>query len=79
MLYKWERPVRGAGVSVCDFTFGAEQLSMDFDGGISEKLDKLDKTVDNIRKKYGNSSVQRARVLQDKKLASTDIKGDPFS
>lgn len=75
-LYTWERPVRGAGVSVCDFTLGKEQLSFDFDGGIRKKHDALENAVDGIRKKYGNNSVQRARILQDRKLAETDIKGE---
>ena len=73
-LYKWERPVRGIGVSVCDFILGAEQLSFSFDAEKEEKIDKLDLAVDKIRKKYGNKSVQRARILQDKKWSSADIK-----
>jgi DNA polymerase-4 len=78
LLYDWKNPVRGAGVSVSDFTLGTEQLSMDFvaDGG--EKLDKLEHAVDDIRKKYGHSSVQYARVLEDKKLSKTEIKGEAF-
>jgi len=75
-LYTWENPVRGAGVTVCDFTFGTEQLSLDFDLNSERKKDRLDSAIDDIRKKYGNNSVQRARILQDKKLASTDIKGE---
>ena len=75
-LYTWEKPVRGAGVSVCDFTFGTEQLAFDFDGDKRKKKEALDDAVDGIRRKYGNNSVQRARILQDKKLASTDIKGE---
>lgn len=73
-LYKWERPVRGIGVSVCDFILGSEQLSFSFDAKKEEKIDKLDLAVDKIRKKYGNKSVQRARILQDKKWSSADIK-----
>lgn len=73
-LYKWERPVRGIGVSVCDFILDAEQLSFSFDAEKEEKIDKLDLAVDKIRKKYGNKSVQRARILQDKKWSSADIK-----
>lgn len=73
-LYTWERPVRGIGVSVCDFILGAEQLSFSFDAEKEEKIDKLDLAVDKIRKKYGNKSVQRARILQDKKWSSADIK-----
>ena len=72
-LYKWEYPVRGIGVSVSNFTLGLEQLSFDTDVKKTEKVDRLDTVVDGIRKKYGNHSVQRARILQDKKLSGMDI------
>lgn len=75
-LYKWQNPVRGIGVAVSNFTLGTEQLSFDFNGISDDKQDRLDLAVDGIRRKYGNNSVQRARILQDKKLAETDIKGD---
>ena len=77
-LYKWNNPVRAAGVSVCDFTHCLEQIYFDLDKDKHDKQERLDEAVDNIRKKYGNFMVQRARILQDKKFASTDIKGDPF-
>lgn len=78
-LYNWQNPVRGAGVSVSDFTFGVEQLSFDTDAEKENKKDRLDTAVDGIRAKYGNASVQRARILQDKKLAGMDIKGEKGS
>ena len=80
-LYKWDRPVRAAGVSVCDFTLGAEQLTIgltDSEDKKHDKTERLETAVDDIRKKYGNTSVQRATILQDKKLSGTEIKGDPF-
>lgn len=75
-FYKWGNPVRGIGVAVCNFTLGTEQLSFDFDGKNSDKIDRLDSAVDKIRAKYGNHSVQRAAILQDKRFAQVDIKGD---
>ncbi len=75
-FYKWQNPVRAVGVSVCNFTLGIEQLSIDLNGKHGEKLDRLDCVVDGIRKKYGNKSLQRARILQDKKLAGIDVKGE---
>jgi DNA polymerase-4 len=72
-LYKWERPVRGIGVAVSDFTLGEEQLSLLFDGKKNKKIDDLDEAVDKIRQKYGNTSVQRARILIDEKLARMDL------
>ncbi len=78
-LYKWNKPVRGAGVSVCNFTQGKEQLFLGVDYEKTAKKDKIDSAVDGIRKKYGNTSLQRATILQDKKLAGVDIKGESFS
>lgn len=77
-LYRWDKPVRAVGVGVCDFTFNEEQLFFDDTTIKHGKQDKLDKAIDDIRKKYGNSSMKRARILQDKKLSQTEIKGDPF-
>ena len=77
-LYKWNNPVRAAGVAISDFTLGSEQMFFDGNKTKIDKLDRLDVAVDKIRKKYGNSSMQRARIMQDKKLSETDIKGDSF-
>ena len=77
-LYKWDKPVRGAGVTVCNFTLGAEQLLLGVDYEKENKKDNIDGAVDKIRKKYGNTSLQRATILQDKKLAGVDIKGESF-
>ncbi|MBQ3115461.1 MAG: DNA polymerase IV [Clostridia bacterium] len=74
-IYKWEYPVRAVGVGVSSFTLGAEQLCICDDNKKGQKADKLDAVVDGIRKKYGNNSVQRATVLQDKRLAELDVGG----
>jgi DNA polymerase-4 len=72
-LYKWDNPVRGIGVSVSNFTLGLEQLSFDTDIKKTLKVDKLDSVIDGIRKKYGSRAVQRATILQDKKLSNMDV------
>ena len=75
-LYTWERPVRAIGVSVCDFTYDKEQLDLYFDNDKEERTEKLDKVVDNLRLKYGNGVLKRATVMQDKRLAQKDVKGN---
>ena len=55
-VYKWNNPVRAAGVAISDFTHCQEQVYIDLDGGKHEKLERLDTAVDNIRKKYGNKN-----------------------
>lgn len=75
-FYSWQRPVRGVGVAVSDFTMGLEQLGMDFEDAKSKKEEDLENAVDKIRQKYGNSSLKRASIMRDKKLSSADIKGE---
>lgn len=74
-IYKWEFPVRAVGVGVSSFTLGTEQLSFYEENKKEQKADKLDAVVDRIRKKYGNNSVRRATILQDKRLAEMDVSG----
>jgi len=52
-------PIRHLGVSLSDFSAAAiHQLSF-FDKGNIEQLEKLDETIDAIRKKYGTRSIIR--------------------
>ncbi len=75
-VYPWDNYVRGLGVSVSDFCFGAEQL--DLFGGLEtdEKQRRLDAAVDKLRKKYGNNIIQSAIVYKDPKIKDMDIKGE---
>lgn len=74
--YTWDYPVRGLGVSVSDFVSGDEQLDIFGDYERYEKNDRLEKTVDKIRRKYGHEIIQLATIKKDEKLSHLDIKGD---
>ena len=74
-LYSWKRPVRGVGVTVCDFTHGKQQLNMFENNEKEEREDRLTEAVENIRQRFGNGMIQRASILQDERLYSADIKG----
>lgn len=74
--YSWERPVRALGVSVAEFTRGAEQLSLFSDRKQEEKDRRLEEALACLKEKYGNNIIQRATVLKDKRLSSIDIKGE---
>ncbi len=73
-VYPWEHPVRAVGIAVCDFA-EAEQLTLFGDAEEEDKEDRLDAAVQRMREKYGNRVLQRATVLEDKRLAEMDIKG----
>lgn len=75
-VYPWQNNVRGLGVSVSDFCFGALQL--DFFGSLEkdEKQKRLDAAIDKMRKKYGNNVIQSAIVYKDPKIRDLDIKGE---
>ena len=47
-LYSWKRPVRGVGVTVCDFTHGKQQLNMFENNEKEEREDRLTEAVENI-------------------------------
>lgn len=74
--------VRGLGVSVSDFCFGAEQLDLFGSLEKDEKQRRLDAAVDKLRKKYGNNVIQSAIVYKDPKIRDMDVKGEhviPYS
>lgn len=61
--YDWVKPVRSVGVSVSDF--GDDFLQFDLSGNAKrhEKLEKVEHTVDGIRRRFGDSAVLRASLL----------------
>ncbi len=82
--YSWNEPVRSIGVSVTNFDFETA-VQFDFSGSVQkrEKLERLENAVDRLRKKYGENCIQKATVLQDKKLSrfgtATASSFHPFS
>lgn len=75
-VYPWRYGVRGLGVAVSDFCFGAEQLDLFGSLEKDEKQRRLDAAVDKLRGKYGNNVIQSAIVYKDPKLRNLDIKGE---
>lgn len=68
--YSWNNPIRSVGISVSDFDF-EEGVQFDLSGSVEkrEKLENLEKAVDNIRQRFGNYAVQRASLLKDENLS----------
>ncbi len=68
--YNWQNPLRSIGIAVSDFDVD-EAVQLDLSGSVEkrEKLEKLEKAVDDIRRRFGNYSVQRASLLADTRLS----------
>lgn len=68
--YVWNNPIRSIGVAVSDFNVD-EGVQYDLSGTVEkrEKLERLEKAVDDIRHRFGNYAVQRASLLKDEKLS----------
>ncbi len=72
--WKWQRPIRMIGVRVTDFLCDTHCLQLDLYGDARkrEKQESLDKTVDELRERFGSSCVQRAVIMKDKVSTSND-------
>lgn len=66
--------VRGIGVSVCNFV-QQEQLLIGSDQKESEKQQKLDCAIENIRRRFGRRSVSRALTIVDKRMQDIEVNG----
>lgn len=69
--------VRMVGITVSGFDYNVRQLQIEVDGEKNryEKQERVQKTISNLRKKYGYASLQRGIVLGDEKLDGLDLKG----
>ncbi len=68
--YSWSCPVRSIGISVSDFDV-EQAVQLDFSGTVQhrEKLEKIEATVDCLKKRFGNYCIQRACQLGDRELS----------
>lgn len=74
--FSWENGlVRGIGISICDFT-EYEQIDIFEKTDKKDKLIKLEKTIENMRAKYGRKIINKAVVYKDERMLDLNIKGD---
>lgn len=66
--------IRSLGVTVSGFEGGSSQLTLDETAGNYAKREKVERCVDEIRKKHGYSALQRGILLDDPDLMRQDIK-----
>lgn len=76
--YKWQNPIRSVGVRACDLCdpFTPVQLSLFSDENYRDRLRKVDRATDDIRKRFGYYCVQRGLMYCDPDLSHVDAKKD---
>ena len=72
-----DKPIRSLGVRACQLIHSQyQQLSLMPDVMKSQTNETIDRTIDQIRNKYGYFAVQRGIMLLDKDLSNLDAKND---
>ena len=76
--YDWKHPIRSLGVRATNLVTNnvPVQLDLFMNAEYREKQEKADRAVDDIRRRFGYQSIQRAMMYQDRRLASLDAKAD---
>jgi DNA polymerase-4 len=74
--YDWQKPIRSIGVRGCQLVPRSEVVQYDLftDQKKRDALQRLDRTVDTIRGRFGYTSVQRGLMYLDRSLPSVDAK-----
>ena len=67
--YFWNKPIRSLGVSVSDFDVTYEQFDFEKTVENREKQERLETTVDSLRRRFGNYCIGRACQLKDTELS----------
>lgn len=73
-----QQPLRSLGVRASNLLPESNPIQLDLflNEEYRAKLERLDHTIDEVRHRYGNMSLQRIVSLQDESLRNTDIKRD---
>lgn len=76
MSYRWDKPIRSIGVRGCDLVTanGHVQINLFDDNKLGNE--DLEKTIDNIRRRFGHYSIQRCAMLLDRALTGFNPQAD---
>ena len=76
--WTWDKPLRSIGIRGANLMpiRHPRQLCMFYDERRREKLERLEYTVDEVRRRYGHYAIDRALLLLDDKLGKLNPKAD---
>ena len=76
--YRWQKPLRSIGIRGTNLVpiDNIRQLTIFDDGAKRERMEKLEYTIDDIRRRFGHHAINRALLALDGKLGKLDAKAD---
>ncbi len=76
--YNWYTPIRSIGVRACDLVYHDDCLQLDIYSNEEKRMrrERMEETIDSLRRRFGTASVQRALLLSDKELTGLAEKED---
>lgn len=74
--YKWNKPIRSIGVRGSDLVTADKHIQLDLFGDDPTVKEQLEKTIDDIRQRFGPYSIQRCSMLTDQQLSGFNPKDD---
>lgn len=68
--WRWPKPLRSIGIKATDLVTAAEpeQLTLFSDAKARAKRERLERSVDEIRRRFGEDAIRRAAVTMDRTL-----------
>lgn len=74
--YAWRHPIRSVGVRGFDLVTAGRHVQLDLFGKDKIKLEKLEFTIDSLRRRFGHSIIGRAALLKDVQLTGFSPKDE---
>ena len=74
--YAYSKPLRSLGVRGCNLVSKDKPIQLDMftDHGKRDRLEKLEESIDDVRRRYGYRIIQRGIIYEDRKLTGSNPK-----
>jgi DNA polymerase IV len=66
--YDWHKPIRSIGARGADLVTADQHIQLDLFGEDPTTKEQLEKTIDDIRRRFAPYSIQRCSMLNDRQL-----------
>ena len=74
--YDWSLAIRSVGVRAADLVSASDYRQLSLWTNINHRQEKLERTVEDLRRRYGHFAIQRGLMLQDAHLSDLAPKED---